>query len=563
MRKRVLVASIAIVIAVSSTLYAGGGGEQESQADVPSTGSTLSGQDEVPFMQVEPFSWSTLTNDYSLPLVDDRTTLTFTRYGSAGTDRNQQNAENTVMQHLFDITNVEWEWNEIVGRSDYDDAILAAFAANNVKGDLVMIPNGFDFQGAVNAGRLVDFREIAEEVAPNLTHLYTERKEILGLITAPDGGWYLFPNFQGPMFSTGVHIRGDWLDRLGLEPPTTVAELEEVLKQFRDNDMNGNGDPNDELPFTYYCFDCMVPRFNEAWGLNGVYAGNWMWQSDQYGQLFFVPASGRFREILEMWNRWYREDLIQKDYNVAWGGEQYQMGNNTIGAAPASPTDHFSTWGETVPGAYWYFLEPLEGPYGDKGTHARVGALENFAIPSSSENAELVVKFIDYQWATRDGLALTSYGLPENYTFSPSGVPVINPEIVAMEGDQRSATLGSAGFGPVVRPDESWTISYTVLGNSTVQYQRMIEMRPYFRPSVLLSPFSDPTQDQILNQYWYGDEGLQNFVSTMNRRFIAGEEPLANWDQYVEQLYDLGLEEVQSVFQAKYETMLRGAGFIE
>ena len=45
-------------------------------------------------------------------------------------------------------------------------------------------------------------------------------------------------------------MRKDWLDRLSLEVPTTWDEWVEVFKAFKEQDANGNGDPNDEIPFT-------------------------------------------------------------------------------------------------------------------------------------------------------------------------------------------------------------------------------------------------------------------------------------------------------------------------
>lgn len=45
-------------------------------------------------------------------------------------------------------------------------------------------------------------------------------------------------------------INKAWLDRLGMEMPTTVDEWYEVLKAFKEQGANGNGDPNDEIPLT-------------------------------------------------------------------------------------------------------------------------------------------------------------------------------------------------------------------------------------------------------------------------------------------------------------------------
>ena len=39
-----------------------------------------------------------------------------------------------------------------------------------------------------------------------------------------------------------MYINQTWLDNLGLEVPTNMDELEEVLIAFKEGDPNGNGD---------------------------------------------------------------------------------------------------------------------------------------------------------------------------------------------------------------------------------------------------------------------------------------------------------------------------------
>lgn len=48
-----------------------------------------------------------------------------------------------------------------------------------------------------------------------------------------------------------VYLNKTWLDNLGLTYPETVEELYTVLKAFKEQDANGNGDPNDEIPISF------------------------------------------------------------------------------------------------------------------------------------------------------------------------------------------------------------------------------------------------------------------------------------------------------------------------
>ena len=40
------------------------------------------------------------------------------------------------------------------------------------------------------------------------------------------------------------------MKNVGLETPATIDELYEVLVAFKEQDANGNGDPNDEIPWS-------------------------------------------------------------------------------------------------------------------------------------------------------------------------------------------------------------------------------------------------------------------------------------------------------------------------
>ena len=64
------------------------------------------------------------------------------------------------------------------------------------------------------------------------------------------------------------YIRKTWLDALGLEIPTTVEEYHNVLKAFKEQDANGNGDPNDEIP--YSCRNKGDSIWNATYGSFGL-----------------------------------------------------------------------------------------------------------------------------------------------------------------------------------------------------------------------------------------------------------------------------------------------------
>lgn len=96
-----------------------------------------------------------------------------------------------------------------------------------------------------------------EKVMPNWNAIESEddKNTILSRITSADGNIYSLVKYMPQAWNMTpyrVYINQKWLDNLGLEVPTTTDELKNVLKAFREQDPNGNGQ-QDEIPlFTNY-----------------------------------------------------------------------------------------------------------------------------------------------------------------------------------------------------------------------------------------------------------------------------------------------------------------------
>ena len=104
------------------------------------------------------------------------------------------------------------------------------------------------------AGAFVNLREFFDEgLAVNCDKAVAAYPSwnLITNITNSDGSIYAIPRIQAsPQNETKykLWINKTYLDALGLDMPTTTDEFYDMLVEFRDNDANGNGDPNDEIP---------------------------------------------------------------------------------------------------------------------------------------------------------------------------------------------------------------------------------------------------------------------------------------------------------------------------
>lgn len=122
------------------------------------------------------------------------------------------------------------------------------------------IPDLIIGKDAIVSSDIAQFKELfadmsgmIDEYAPNIRTAFDAHPELEYLATSDDGGIYGIPKYQRfwPKTYLRQMINVQWLENLGLEKPETFDELYDVLLAFKENDANGNGDANDEIPMDF------------------------------------------------------------------------------------------------------------------------------------------------------------------------------------------------------------------------------------------------------------------------------------------------------------------------
>ena len=116
----------------------------------------------------------------------------------------------------------------------------------------------------VDEGMFLPLNDLIEEYGTYTKRMFQQYPGSEGQITQLDGNIYSLPVVNECYHCSVPNkfwINKTWLDNLGLEMPTTLDEFYDVLVAFRDQDANGNGDPNDEIPF--------AGDYKDGWLTNG------------------------------------------------------------------------------------------------------------------------------------------------------------------------------------------------------------------------------------------------------------------------------------------------------
>ena len=233
-------------------------------------------------------------------------------------------------QFFIDELGVKWwgpqvPWN---GGSDYIQQLRLRAAAGELP-DTFGPYGGIEYE-LINQGALADLSEYLPKHAPVIWNNIPQDIWDIVRKQSPDGkSIYFIPQtWTTPIFC--AFIRQDWLDRLGLEVPTTIQELETVLRAFRDQDANGNGDPNDEYPTGGRQDGRWMDYLYAAFGVSN-FEGYPHWH-EYNGELTYSAVTQNMRDCLEWIAKLYAEGLLDPETflnsKAMWDGK---IANNQVG----------------------------------------------------------------------------------------------------------------------------------------------------------------------------------------------------------------------------------------
>ncbi|UOQ50130.1 extracellular solute-binding protein [Gracilibacillus caseinilyticus] len=146
---------------------------------------------------------------------------------------------------------VDIKWEEVT--ADWDQKKGAMLAGGDIP-DIIVGPNAItDADFAQFPGLFENLKPLIEEHGGNIQTMFEQQPKTEILSTQSNGEIYGLSKYQRfwPDTATMQFINQQWLDNLGLEVPTNWDELFDVLMAFKEEDANGNGDPNDEIPMDF------------------------------------------------------------------------------------------------------------------------------------------------------------------------------------------------------------------------------------------------------------------------------------------------------------------------
>ncbi len=478
-----------------------------------------------------------------LPLVDEGT------YGfSIFCDDSKEKPEYYMLDEFKKQTNVDVEMRIF----PYDTATERLNLDLN-SGDYADVVGGWTLSDSmiltygVNQGVFIPLEDYFAEYCPRITEIL-DLPGVREEMTAPDGHIYAIPYVcDDTKVGYSPYINGRWLKNVGMDIPTTTEEFEAVLKAFKEQDANGNGDPNDEIPFSAdpnnKHIESMTGWFGLPMGKSGIGILD--------DEVVFAGASSTYREFLSWFNSLYEQGLIDLEIftqdSSTWEGK----GNRDLyGVSIAYGSGEFS--GIVLEGGEKSEFDVLPVLNTDKGgmwmrdTNGFSVYRTQAVITDNAEHPEVICRWFDNAFQLENGIGCNRGPVGTVVFKEDDGYRAIDVKTLSEE-DQEKFSWGNL-----------WPQSLPKYMPSGFKY---IEDHPTYNEKKVMEDTYEPYLTKTtIPSFWipldkidrYSDiaSALTDYFNQRQAMFISGEMDIdddAQWQSYVDGLYALGLEDWMDV----------------
>lgn len=158
---------------------------------------------------------------------------------------------------------------------------------------------------------LLPLDEYIDQYMPNYKALLEADPELAKVLRSSDGKMYQIGWIIPQNINTDSHmfVNKKWLEAANLDVPTNMDEFETMLRAFRDLDVDGDGDPHNEIPMGGCFMDIQngILAMLRMWGVvhNTSYVG-----IDDDQQVYSWLQQDALRTAIEKIASWYSEGLI-------------------------------------------------------------------------------------------------------------------------------------------------------------------------------------------------------------------------------------------------------------
>lgn len=517
------------------------------------------GSAEEPASTVEdaPTEGGLITTDYKydLPLFDED--YSFSMWVSFSDNMStfmpNQFADNLGYKKAVEMTgvNVDLVCISTAANSEQFNLRVASGDLPNVITNVSMLWTG-SYDSAIEDDVFIDLTEMVENYMPAYKECYDQLPDDTKRQLHTDEGNFprLYSINNYPDGATeGAFVRTDYLEKVGLDIPTTYDDLDKVLRAFQ-TELN--------LPEPLMAVRSLVHTSNalcSGYGVSGSFSTFPMFADPYYlvdGEVKFGVIEPGYKEYMEMFSTYYADGIISPDFitkndNPMEFGGTISSGDVGVFFGETNMVPNYIEMGQsTDPDFAIAPLPPITKTEGEvthfAGEKSPIsGRVAAIAVSQNQEtDLEKLGTYLDF-FFTEEGALLSAMGVEGNedgsYVWDENGELQYsdawnNSDLSEME----KPTFYIYSCMPMLCPKTP----------SSYKLDLQFECAPVWETNAdsayqMPGAISMTTEENDKYNSTYTD--IRTLLEENLSKFAMCERPMSEWDDFVQQIYDLGIED--------------------
>lgn len=504
-----------------------------------------------------------ITTDYTydLPLFDED--YSFSMWVSFSDNMSafmpNQFADNLAYKKAVEMTGVDVDLVcvSVFSNSEQFSLRVASNDLPNVITNVGMLWNQ-SFDTAIDDDVFIDLTDMIENYMPAYKECYDQLPEDTKRELHTDSGYIpkLISINNYPAGATeGAFVRTDYLKKVGLDIPTTYDELDEVLHAFQSE--LGLEEPLMATAGIVHTSNALCSGFD----VSGSFSVFPMVSEPYYvvdGKVKFGTIEPGFKEYMEMFSRYYAEGIIHPDFmsknqNPMEFGGTISSGTTGVFFGETNMVPNYVADGQsTDPNFEIAPLPPITKEPGAATHFGTVqspisGRLAGIAVSTADTDFEKLATYLDF-FFTEEGALLSAMGVEGNedgsYIYDEDGKLQYSDYWHSIElTEMEKPTLFIYSVMPMLCPETP--SSYTM--------DLQFECAPVWGTNADTA-YQMPTAISMTAEeseaYYAKYSDIQTLISENLTKFAVGERSMDEWDSFVQQIKDLGIDECIALKQA-------------
>lgn len=504
--------------------------------------------------------------EVSLPLADGESLTYFVELPGYMSMFNVNSYDDIdAFKYAEEITGVDIEFTIV-----NNESLATNFQLMVASGEILDMVAGADQQytsssAMIEDGVAIDLMEY-EDLLPNYFYTLDYYSDYKTLAINEDGQMpQVITVSDDYKVSSGLQIRKDWLDELGMDVPTTYDEMHDALSAFKETFGADHA--------LLLLGDTQITGTSIVGGLGsvGFYQDSTHNMYVQDGVVYNGFLSDGYKEYMEMIAEWYSEGLIASDFATesndpfTSNSDTYiQSGNAGIWSAQSDNMDSNMTSGKELDADYEICAMPE--PVQEEGEifhfgDTRVGTAstgKNVSISDNCENVELACAWLDF-WYTGEGSTLANYGQEGiAFNYDDDGNPVFTDLVLHNEEFPMisfATTYYTLACVPTLQDYDRIFSAYSEANLAAMDLWTETSDDLYTIPAQVELSYDESTEYSDL---W---SDISTYASTEVFKFVMGEYNFdEDWDTFIAQIEDMGIQDCIDLYQDAYDRYVEAYG---